>query len=292
MCITGVEELDFGTCQSEFLQQPPDQLQCNPYINAELRLDCIVSIPATGPLAGRLSVEWFHNTMLFDTPQVTTGNQLAISRLDSAQENITVREQMMPASSNSLQKRVRSRLEVRRLDEHDIGQYWCGIRIDSSEWVLLSDPLLLEHPGEYLGLEPCSTTVAQSKRERKCATWSFEAQTTPPPPLTFTTSPSVPVPGPSSIPEDTTTEVDKTQPPETTTNQVSSSASTENTFQPTSEVAVERDETTTSELPEEGIGLLMWVAIGVLGTFGAVILALVAVMISMCIKYRKVVRGM
>lgn len=249
---------NIGTCQSEFLEQPPDQLACNPYPNTELRLDCIVSVPSTGPLSGRLSVGWFHSSSQPGTHE----NQLVISRLDSTQENVTIREQTMPVNTNNLQKRVRSRLEVRRLDEHSIGQYWCGIRFDSSEWMLLSDPLLLEPPGEYAGLEPCNTTMGQSKRERKCATWSFKVQPTSP-----SASPSLPT-------------------------TVTTSDEFESTFT-TDARTIDGEATTSGELENgKGLRLLTVVAISVLATFGVIIMGLAALVIFMCVKYRKIAIGM
>lgn len=209
--------------------------------------------------------------MLLGTPEVTAENQLAINRLDSAQENITIREQMM-ISSNSLRVRVRSQLEVRRLDQYDVGRYWCGIRIDSSEWMLLSDSLLLEQPSEYVGLEPCSTNVAQSKRERKCATWSFNAQPT--------TSPSVETPETTTLEEKSETASPPLEPNTTVKNIMS---------WPTSELTDERM-TTSKPLKgdNEDLGLLLGVAIGVLVTFGVVIMSLTAVVVCMCIK---IIRG-
>lgn len=267
---------DVGTCQSEYLEQPPDELTCNPYINAELRLDCIVSVPNTGPLAGRLSVDWFHNPMLFGTPELTAENQLAINRLDDEQENITIREQTM-VSTVSHHTRIRSRLEVRKLDKYDVGHYWCGIRIDTSEWMLLSDPLLLEQPSEYAVLEPCSTMVGQSKRERKCATWSFKTDPTSQP-----TSPAASELVTSFMAKTTTLE-DKYAEPSSATLPLPAD------HEPTTTTQNTDDKLTTTE--GESVEPLMGVAIGILVTFGVVILGLLALVICMCTKYRKIVRG-
>lgn len=263
-CIGGERESpDIGMCQSEYLEQPPDQLTCNPYFNTELKLECTVSLLAAGPLSGRLTVDWFHSASTLGDFQDTADVPLAINRLDDMQDNITIREQVMVGGSSL---RVRSRLEVLDLDEMDVGQYWCGIRIDSMEWMVLSDPVLLQDPGEYVNLLPCSTTVAQSKHERKCAAWSF---------------------GPS-IPQ-------ITMPPQST----DSPSATHSTTEPeilSAQPTVQQDGNTTStdsDDKEQDDGPLMefYIAVGILVAFGSIITALVSLVACMCIKYRKVLRG-
>lgn len=241
-------------CQSEYLEQPPNQLTCNPYLNMELKLECTVSLLDAGALSGRLAVDWFHSTSLLDDLQSSAGNPLAINRLDDMQENVTIREQAVIGRSSV---RVRSRLELLNLSEMDVGQYWCGIRIDSMEWMVLSDPVLLLHPEEYADLLSCSTTVAQSKRERKCATWSFG----PSSPLTTmaVVEPSGLLPLPTVLPSAEPTISDAT--------------------------------TSMGSSGEPGPQMEFYIAIGILVAFGSLITALVSLMACMCIKYRKAMRG-
>jgi hypothetical protein len=247
-----------GMCQSEYLEQPPDQLSCNPYLNMELKLECTVSLHDAGTLSGR-TVDWFHSTSALGDLQPSTDNPLAISRLDNAQENITIREQVMARTSSV---RVRSRLEVMKLNEMNIGQYWCGIRIDSMEWMVLSDPVLLQDLEYYVNLEPCSTDSAQSKLERKCATWSFNSQTTP---LQSTETPSV-------LPTHPTSE--DLLPIATTSTQ---------------------NGTTTESTEEEQVGnspsMGFYIAIGIMAALVSISTALVSLVACMYIKYRKVLRG-
>lgn len=266
-----------GMCQTEYLEQPPDQLTCNPYPNAELRLECIVSMSTSGSLSGRLSVDWFHRPMLPDTTETaTTDDQLSINRLaDSAQGDITIREQRREVTGGSLQ--VRSRLEVRGLDQSDVGQYWCGIRIDSEKWTILSDPLLLEEPEEYVGLGTCSMTTGQSKRERKCAMWSFKPQQ-PTDATTDSVNTTTSLSTPNGPQEELGTQTEPRVP--------LSMSNTE-------DVDVLTDDGTTTELPEEstGSGPLIYIAVGILVGFGIVIIGLFVLVLCMCVKYRKMQKG-
>ena len=250
-------------CQSEYLEQPPDELTCDPYINMELKLECTVSLLDAGTLSGRLTVDWFHSASSLSNLQVSPDNPLAISRLDNVQENVTIREQVMSVRSGV---RVRSRLEVLRLDEKDVGQYWCGIRIDSMEWMVLSDPVLLQGPQEYADLLPCSMTLAQSKRERKCATWSFKP---PVPPLPIS-------PQPTEFPLLTLPTLRITEP------ELQTSAGT------TVQDGTEIDE----EESDDGPSMELYIAIGILVASGSIITALVSLVVCMCIKHRIILRGM
>ncbi len=243
-------------CLLEYLEQPPDQLTCNPYSNKELKLECTISLLPGGTLSGRLTVDWFHSPLLLDSPAVKSETRLAINRLDSSQENITIQEQMLSRESTL---RVRSRLEVSKLDALDVGQYWCGIRIDSTEWMILSDPVTLKPPSEYSRLDPCSTYLVQSKRERKCAMWTFE----PPPPITPPT-PSLSM---------STTDSDTATTSEFNTNPADGTAT------------LPEDEN------ESPLMMEFYIAVGILAAFGTVITALVLLVICMCIKYKKMLRG-
>lgn len=292
-------------CRSEYLEQPPDQLMCNPYINMELKLECIVSLLTTDPLSGRVTVDWFHSSSLQLTPKAAAENQLAINRLDSAQDNITIREQIL-VSELHMALRVRSRLEVTKLDEFDTGQYWCGIHIDSTELMVLSDPVLLQHPSEYADLNACSTAVAQSKTERKCATWSFNPSTSPTiPQSTATEFPSATssVSSPVSTmnasesvstskavdiefltedglsPEKTEGEIPTSLPPET-------SNSTNNNG---SHAQMTADDQFSTETKPDNKGYLteFYITVGILVAFGSIIAILVMLVVCMCIKYIK-----
>lgn len=254
-----------GMCQSEYLEQPPDQLTCNPYVNTELKLECTISLLDAGTLSGRLTVDWFYSaSAALGNFQVSPDNPLAISRLDNMQENVTIREQVMGGAASL---RVRSRLEVLRLDETDVGQYWCGIRIDSMEWMILSDPVLLQEPKEYADLLPCSPVLPQSKRERKCATWSFK------PPV-----PPIPIaPQPTEFPPLTLPTLQITE------------AGLQTLAGTTVQVTVSSTETLQSD---DGPLMEFYIAIGILVASGSIITALVSLVACMCVKYRIILRGM
>lgn len=262
-------------CQSEYLEQPPDQLTCNPYSNEELKLECTVSVFPGGTLSGRLIVDWFRSPLLEDSLAGENETQQAISRLDNSWGNIAIQEQTRLLQSNL---QVRSRLEVERLDESDVGQYWCGIRIDLTEWMILSDPVPLRSPSKYEGLHPCSTSVAQSKRERKCAMWRFQ-----PPPSPSSPSPpqTAPLPGPvKTTNSNTVTEVTRN---EITTDLEQSTTISSGSVSSGTEI---REETEIGALTME-----FYIAVGILAAFGTVITVLISLVICMCIKYKKMLHG-
>ena len=136
-----------------------------------------MSLLTSGAKGGPLAIEWFHSPT---SPPITTGNvtteNIAINRLNNVQENVMIPEQQTIEERSMV--RVRSRLEVAQLDEFGVGKFWCGIRIGSMEWMVPSDPVLLQPPDEYANLLPCGTTEVQSKQERKCASWSFTSTST------------------------------------------------------------------------------------------------------------------
>lgn len=203
----------------------------------------------TGAQGGPLAVEWFHSPT---SPQTTTEN-MAINRLDNVQENITILEQMVASGS---MVRVRSRLEVSQLDELDIGKFWCGIRIGSMEWMVLSDPVLLQNPNDYADLLPCSTTEAQSKRERKCASWSFVPQTT------------------SAAPTSTSSETSSSNPqPSQSSGTIGATAVGETTSVP-------------SDNGGRGPFMEFYVAVSIVVALGSITTTLVTLVVCMCIRLR------
>ena len=266
-----------GMCLSEYLEQPPNQLTCNPYINKELKLECTVSLLQRETLTGRLTVDWYRRPLLLNDTTTSNQNRLSISRINPSQ-NITIQEQMLVSESMS---RVRSRLEIRELDASDVGQYWCGIRIDSTEWMILSDSVPLQDPSEYTGLDPCSVSVAQSKRERKCATWKFEPLPSPPSPVST---------GQGIETTETTNSVSDSN--GSTRSTASSTAATSSSTVATSSSNITTPSSTS--LPEKENSdpqMEFYIAVGIVAALGTTITALVSLMICMCIKYKRMSRS-
>ena len=281
---------DIGTCQSEYLEQPPNQLSCNPYLNMELKLECTVRVSlesdSLASTTRSISVSWFHSgpSLLHQAITTTTSNSLPISRLDNAQEDVLIQEQRLQSGATL---RVRSRLELPRLNgsANDVGQYWCGIRVDSMEWMVLSDPVTLQGPTEYKGLPACSTTVAQSKMERKCAGWSFNPSATPASQTLPSPSPPPPPPPPLS-PQPTTAAATLSFSESPPGPEPSTPASVGPTT--TSSTATEDD---TSPGEDDGSLMEFYVAVGILVAFAAIITTLASLVTCTCIKYRRVARG-
>lgn len=290
---------NIGMCQSEYEEQPPEQLTCNPYLNTELKLECIVSLQLSA-LSGRPIVDWFHSNSMPSGLHASTTNPLAINRLDDLQENVTIREQRMLGNSF----RIRSQLQlVLGSDGFDVGQYWCGIHIDLMEWMILSDPVLLQAPGEYDGLLPCSTNVAQSKRERKCAAWTFSSSTTTIPTAVRSTDHSIlpastpPATNPMVQSPTTDPAIQSTTDPAAVQSvtadplvQVEATVTTDPAFLSTFEAG----NTTSDEGShdnEKGPLIEFYIAIGVLVAFASIITVLVSVVTCMGIKYRRVLKG-
>ena len=161
-------------CQYEYTEQPPHQIQCNPYINSQLKLECTVE----APLNQFPQVVWFRSR--FHQDPESGMDWWIMERLDGSLPGILVREQHR-LSSNSYT--MRSQLQISSLDNSDIGDYWCRIVVDGTQWLIPSDTFFLQHSSTYSQYSACTTRFAQSKLERKCAarepsTATTEAPTT------------------------------------------------------------------------------------------------------------------
>lgn len=263
----------------EYLEQPPDQLDCNPYPRGELLLECSASLQSEylHLLDAPLSVNWYHTKHISEAElrQVLTEDTyqlverpLAITLLDNSQENVSIIEQTL-AFLSSGEVLVRSRLNVYGLSESDMGAYWCSIHLNytneslSETAVVPSDSVLLKHPHEHAHKKGCSTDIAQSKQRKKCALHSSIF----PPPL-----PALPWPDSKAtiVPESETT-------PQSSAEQ---------------EQVTVVGEKLSEEEEEKGSLKEFYIALGILVAFGSVIAALALSVVCTCVKYRKMLKGM
>ena len=261
----GVVENTPGTesCQFEYLVQPPEELYCNPYINAELKLECEVSILVGVPLTGKLHVDWFHS--LHPT------SNIQIDRiLRNYSEDIIIRKKMIENGTNMI---VRSHLEVKSLKAFDSGKYWCRIRDPLLEQMFPSDSVVIKHPTMYSNSNPCSRTSAQSKQERKCALQIFNSSVPQSTPSSSSTS-SLQT---SSANSESPSFKSLMTPSEIQTN------STVNASPGTT------DGETTSFTSEKEMEFYITVAI--LIVFGLVIAVLLPLVVYLTVKYRKMLKG-
>lgn len=269
----------------EYLEQPPDELDCNPYPRGELLLECTASLQSqslhhhdTPP--STMAVNWYHSQ---HRPKVGEREILAeevmyqenrippiITLLNNSQDNVSIVEHTSAMVSGG-KVLIRSHLEVYGLSESDVGAYWCSIHLNYTSESLFettvapSDSVLLRHPREHAHRVHCSTNIAQSKQEKKCALLN----SIPP------TLPALPRPGNKAtiIPGSEVTTI---------------------TLQISAEQATLVSEKFTEEEEEEGMGLLkeFYVALSILIAFGSVIAALVLTVVCTCVKYRKMLKGM
>ena len=175
-----------SSCPLEYLEQPPDQLDCNPFTRGELLLECTaIHHPQALPLddfsSSALTVNWYHRpeaggrlAPMEDDILLEEGTALTNVQLVDLQDHISIREQQHGiTSSGSLLGQ--SSLQLYGLNESNVGAYWCSILLSHSNdsspsgHVAPSDPVLLGHVQEHAHKEQCSTNIAQSKQVNKCA---------------------------------------------------------------------------------------------------------------------------
>lgn len=269
--------VDDLSCPLEYLEQPPDQLNCNPYPRGELLLECTVSLQSEflhhhGLSVSEQKINWFHSQNrpeAGETEVVPEGSTyqneqtpLTAVQLEDMQENVSIREQTRVIGSGS-KVQVRSRLELYGLNESDVGEYWCVIHLNYTDeslpeaGVAPSDSVLLGHPCEYAHREQCSTNIAQSKQENKCALRSIA-------PLPWLSASTI-------IPDGTAT-----TPPSV------------------AEKATLVGENSEEQSEEKGPTILkeFYIALGILIAFGSVIGVLALVMVCTCVHYRRMLKGM
>ncbi len=249
-----------GGCRCEYIEQPPNELQCNPYRNAELRLECTILFPSSQT---NKEVVWFRSQLQTQNPEITeTHSNLdvwSMNRLDLSHPNIQIREQRQ-ASTTTQSTWVRSQLVITDLNDSDVGNYWCKIKDENeNEGFIPSDSVYLQPANAYSNFGECSDQSAQSKEERKCADWDTTGSTDPIPTQYTRTESSQPM----------------------TTEHVLSTSATNETPDTVGEGFTEEDDRRRSLTNE------LYISISILVLFGVMVLVLAPATLCLCVKRRR-----
>ena len=267
-----------GTCSCEYIEQPPNELQCNPYQNSELVLECTILFPVS--LADK-SIVWFRSQLQSPSGEAKeTGSDSdldlwQIDRLTGLQPGVQIREQSMQ-SLNGQNIWARSQLVISDLNDSYVGDYWCRIK-DGEEWLMPSDSVYLQQASTYSHFGACSQEFAQSKQERKCAGWIATVT----PPENATTEYLAYTQGTTTQPS---TEEETSSPHPSTE---------EDIFSPTTRaqtVAVSNvtdDEDLDDEVSARSLATELYIAISILVLFGVMVLIFAPATLYMYIKRRK-----
>lgn len=218
--------------------------------------------------AEQLEVDWFHGYLQLEPSRSLWS--YVVNMLNSSHKNVNISEERCTNNSHMI---VHSHLEVSSLRAVNMGQYWCRIRINSTEVMNGSNSMFLHHPSIYVGIDACNTTEAQSKQERKCVMWKEED------PLlhqSTTTANTIPTsPSTSNYTDNIPTHISFPS-----LNNTSPSVS-DGDVPPTNQsnkASLEGD-----DRPFMGF----YIAAGFLVTFGVIITVLAPILACVCIKHRK-----
>ena len=267
-----------GTCSCEYIEQPPNELQCNPYQNLEFVLECTILFPVSQT---DKSIVWFRSQLQSPTQEAKeTGSDSdldlwQIDRLSEMQPGVQIREQSMQTQDGqNIWKR--SQLAISDLNDSYVGDYWCRIK-DGNDWLIPSDSVYLQQASTYSHFGACSQEFAQSKQERKCAGWIATVT----PPENATTESSVLTEG-TTVQPLTKEEISSAHP-----------STEEDIFSITAHaqtVAVSNvtdDEDLDDEARARSLATEFYIAISILVLFGVMVLIFAPATLYMCIKRRK-----
>ena len=177
-------------CEYTYVEQPPRTLQCNPYPNNELILNCDVQ----GPLQMAFDILWYWKPLNNQPPQELshTGSKYELQQR---------------GSSSTVNSRTHGRqLRVRQLNDSDTGWYFCQGNLSNATLLTPSNKLLLDMKSAYT-TDPVHYSTcpdrAQSMRVPSCANITNDSSTvgtTTPNPVTGSNGGSTDTP--SSSPTD------------------------------------------------------------------------------------------
>ena len=268
-------------CEVQYLKEPPTSLNCNPFINRELFLECKIRFYSNFLTEPQVLVEWHYSRQNNSDSDPRSVERLTVnssrskihaealntSLLDHSMENVDIQREVV-IDSNII--KIKSTLKIYALNESDIGYYWCSVHLNNSNvtsnvTLLPSSLLLLEHPQMYNLLNSCDTNAPKSQEgDTSCY---------------MPTSPSLPTlppttPGSSQLGNET----EVFDP--TTLRYVKQSTPT---AQPSTDQ--EEDKLKMKHLRE------FYIAIGIVVAFGSVIAALGLIVAYTCVKYRRMLKG-
>lgn len=318
--------LDSSTCQVEYTEQPPDQLQCNPYINAQLRLECTVTAqPNQSP-----ALLWYRRQLVQQAQQnqpqqrqqqddedeeneehsrSKRSEQWIIERLNPSQDIFIYHQ----ARNSLMSTAARSRLVLTNLGgSTDSGEYYCVAQVNGVELPVPSDAVFLREPTFYSGLGACAATGALSKQENKCADGSIVATTasssapdtptvTPTAKDIATSSTSSAKPPTMTVSKPTSSETGSNgrRGKEVTTSGAPNPIDRETTVDPTQagntddsqpvppeDELIEENPADDDEMKNPSVLLELYIAIAILVIFGVIIMILIPITVWMCLKKR------
>ena len=165
---------DTSGCAYTYQEQPLTNLECNPYPNNRLILNCEVQ----GPAQLSFSIVWYWNPLNNQQPQ-----RLSDTR---SKYNLITRH---PSSASGFRVHS-SQLRVQQLNDNDAGLYFCQGNLSNGTLLTPSNRLFLVIQSVYFNDSTCPD-MAQTTRASSCANISIDSSTTastvsttPPDPIT------------------------------------------------------------------------------------------------------------
>ena len=119
-------------------EQPPTNLECNPYLNNELRLVCRIEGPTQLAI-----IRWYWVPL----------NTQQLQRLNQSSGKYEITQQSRTTTSF---RDLRSRLDIRQLSDSDAGRYFCQAELGNGTLLTPSDELILNVQSAYTVLTACS----------------------------------------------------------------------------------------------------------------------------------------
>ena len=149
-------------CVYTYQEQPLTNLECNPYPNDNLRLSCEVQ----GPAQLEFSITWYWMPLTSQQPQrlLNTGNYVL---------------QFTRRSNGSFQSQ-RSRVQVRQLNDNDVGWYFCQPMLSNGSLLTPSNRLFLEMQSVYsvVNAPSCSLWAQFTTTAQSCASIASDTSST------------------------------------------------------------------------------------------------------------------
>jgi len=127
-------------CVYRYEEQPQTNLECNPYLNNELRLACRVEGPTSLTFT---FIRWFWEPL----------NTQQLQRLNQSTGKYEITQQ--PRTTTSFRE-MRSRLGVLQLNDSDAGRYFCQAGLSNGTLLTPSNELILNVQSTYTVLAACS----------------------------------------------------------------------------------------------------------------------------------------
>ena len=152
-------------CAYTYQEQPLTNLECNPYPNNKLILNCGVR----GPAQVAVSIVWYWEPLNNQQPQ-----RLSVT---SSKYNLITRPPSLTFNSRALL----SQLRVQQLNDSDAGLYFCQTELSNGTQLTPSNRLFLAvqsvYASDVFNVSTCPDR-AQTTREPSCASIAIDSSTT------------------------------------------------------------------------------------------------------------------